>query len=72
MQLPIYDLLLVFYSGIWLNRAPLQDISLQNLNDLESDLSRSLTITCQCERCIPTYDFLLGLNSNIRPNSDAL
>ncbi len=34
--------LLMFNGNIWPNSAPLQDISFQNLSDLDIDLSRSL------------------------------
>ncbi len=38
----IYYFLLVFNSNIWLNSAPLRDISLRNQSDLDIDLSGSL------------------------------
>ncbi len=38
--LPIYGFLLMFNSNRGLNWAPLRDISLQNLGDLDFDLSR--------------------------------
>ena len=37
---------LMFNSNIWLNSAHLQDIKLQNLNDLDFDLSMSLKVKC--------------------------
>ena len=40
--LPIYGFLLLFNINIWPNSAPLQDISFQNLSDLDMDLSSLL------------------------------
>ncbi len=42
--------------------APLQDIRLQNLNDLEFDLSRSLKVICDDVIGLSIYAFLLMLN----------
>ena len=44
--LPLYIFLLIFNSNIWPNSAPLQDIRLQNLSDLDFDLPRSLKVEC--------------------------
>ncbi len=46
--LPIYAFLLMFNtnSNIWLSSAPLQDIRLWNLSDLQFHLSRSLKVEC--------------------------
>ncbi len=49
--------------------APLQDIRLQNLSDLEFDLSRSLKVICDDVIGLPTYAFLLMFNCNLWPNS---
>ena len=38
--IPIYAFLLMFNNKIWPNFAPLQDIRVRNLSDLEIDLSR--------------------------------
>ncbi len=51
--------------------APLQDIRLRNLSDLEFDLSRSLKVICDVIG-LPIYAFLLTFNSNIWPNSAPL
>ena len=40
----IYAYLLMFNSNIWLNAAPLRNIRLRNLSDIEFDLSRSLKV----------------------------
>ncbi len=69
---PIYYFLLMFYSNIWPISAPLQHISLQNLSDLDYDLSRSPKVKCDGAKAIPIYDFLLVFNSNIWPNSALL
>ncbi len=44
--LPIYAFLLMFNRNIWPNSAPLQDVMLRNLSDLDFDLSRSLKVEC--------------------------
>ena len=36
----------MFNSNIWPNSAPLQNIMLQNMSDLNFDLSRSLKVKC--------------------------
>ncbi len=41
MELPLYNFRLVFNSNTWTNYAPLRYISLQNLIDLDFNLSRS-------------------------------
>ncbi len=48
---------------------PLQDIRLQNLSDLEFNLSRSLKVICDDVIGLPTYAFLLMFNSNLLPKS---
>ncbi len=49
----------MFNSNIWPNSAPLQDIRLQNLSDLEFDLSRSLKVKCDDVIGLAIYGFLL-------------
>ena len=51
------------------NSAPLQDIRLRNLSDLEFDLSRSLKVICDDVIGLLIYAFLLMFNSNLWPNS---
>ena len=46
----------------------MQDIRLQNLGDLEVDLSRSFKVKCGGAIELPIYGFLLMFNSNIGPN----
>ncbi len=58
----------MFNSNIWPNWAPLRDIRLQNLGDLDLDLSRSLMAKCEGAIVLPIYGFLLMFNSNIWPN----
>ncbi len=43
IRCPMYDFLLMSNGYIWPNSAPLQDISLCNMIDLDIDLSRSLS-----------------------------
>ncbi len=44
----------MFNSNIWSNCAPLQDISLQNLSDLDFDLSRSnVVVSLTPHVCFP-------------------
>ena len=62
----------MFNSNIWPNAAPLQVIRLQNLSDLEFDLSRSLKVKCDSVIGLPIYAFLLMFNSSIWPNSAPL
>ncbi len=54
-----YMLSLMFNSNIWPNSAPLQDIRLQNLSDLEFDLSRSLKVKCDDVIGLVIHGFLL-------------
>ncbi len=49
----------MFNSNIWPNSAPLQDIRLQNLSDLEFDLSRSLKVKCDDVIGLAIHGFLL-------------
>ena len=49
--------------------APLQDIRLQNLTDLEFDPSRSLKVMCDDVIGLSLYAFLLMFDSNLWPNS---
>ncbi len=52
--------------------APLQDIMLRNMSDLEFDLSRSLKVICNDVTELPIYAFPLMFNSNLWPNSAPL
>ncbi len=45
--------------------APLQDMRLRNLSDLEFDLSRSLKVICDHVIGLSIYAFLLMFNSNL-------
>ncbi len=63
--LSIYAFLLVFNSNIWRNSAPLWDIMLQNLSDLDFDLSMSLKVNCDGVIGLPIFGFLLRFNCNI-------
>ncbi len=72
MGLSIYAFLLTFGSDIWPNSAPLQDIRLRNLSDLEFDLLRSLKVQCDIVIGLSVYAFLLMFISNIWPNSALL
>ncbi len=62
----------MFNSNMWPNSAPLQDMRLRNLSDLEFDLSRSLKVKCYDVIGLSLYAFLLMFNSNICPNSAPL
>ena len=62
----------MFNGSMWPNSAPLQDIKLQNVSDLDFDLSRSLKIKCDSVIGLPVYAFLLMLYSHIWPNSAPL
>ncbi len=62
----------MFNSNIRPNWAPLRDISLRNLCDLDFDLPRSLKVKCDGAIGLPMYDILLMFNSNMRPNSAPL
>ena len=55
---PIHEFLLVFNSNIWPNSAPLQDIKLQNLCDLDFNLSRALKVKCNDAIGLHIYGFL--------------
>ena len=44
--LPIYGFLLIFNRNLERNSAPLREIKLPNLGDLDSDLSGSLKLKC--------------------------
>ncbi len=61
----------MFDSNIWLNSAPLQDIRLWNLSDLEFDLSRLLKVKCDAIIGLAIPGFLL-IYSNHMPNSHHL
>ncbi len=50
------------------NYAPLLDIRLRNLGDLDSDLSRSLKVKSDSTIGLSIYGFLLLFNCNICPN----
>ncbi len=54
----------MFNSNMWPNVAPLQDACVQNMSDLEFDLSLSLKVKSNDAAGLPIYDFLLVLNSN--------
>ena len=62
----------MFNSNIGPNMAPLRDIKLQNLGDLEFDLSRLLKVKSNGAVTLPIYDILLVSNSNFLPNSHRL
>ncbi len=64
--LPIYHFLSVWNTtcNIWPNLATLQDIRLQNLTDLDFDLSSSLKVISYGAIGLPIYGFLLMFNSN--------
>ncbi len=53
---PIYDFLLVFNSNIWPNSAPLRDMSLQSLGDLDFDPKSRRNVMFAIELSI--YGFL--------------
>ncbi len=59
-------------SNIGPNSAALRDIRLQNIDDLDFDLSRSLKVKCDGAIGLPIYGFLLMVNSNIWPNTALL
>ena len=62
----------MFHCNIRPNSAPLRDIMLQNLCDLESDISKSLKLKGDNVIGLSLYAFLLMFNRNIRPNSPPL
>ncbi len=66
--LPIYDILLIFYSSIGPNSASLRDIILRNFGDLDLDLSRPPKVKCDGAILLPICGFLFMFNSNIWPN----
>ncbi len=41
---------------------------LQNLSDLDFEISRSLKVKCEGAIELPTYGFLVMFNANIGPN----
>ena len=66
--LHIQGFLLMVNTNIWPNLAPLRDIRLYNLSDLDFDLSRSLKVKCHGVIGLAIYTFLLVVNSKIGPN----
>ncbi len=54
----------MFNSYIGPNWGPLRYIRLQNVGDLEFDLSRSLMVKSNGAVRLPIYDFLLVSNNN--------
>ena len=62
----------MFNGKIWPKAAPLQDLMLRNLSDLDFDLSRSPNFKRDSVIELPIYRFLLMFNSNIWPNSAPL
>ncbi len=62
----------MFDSNIGPNSAPLRDIRLRNLSDLEFDLSKSFKVGCDVVIGLPTYGFPLMVNNNIGANSAPL
>ncbi len=71
-RLPIYCFLLMLSSNILPNLAPLREIRLHNLGDLDFDLSRSLKVKSSGVIGPPIYDILLVSNSNHMPTSHRL
>ncbi len=59
-------------SNIGSDVAPLRDMMLSNLSDLDFDLSRSLKVKSGQVIGLPIYGFLLMVNNNIGPNSAPL
>ncbi len=72
IRLPVYGFLLMVNSNIWPNVAPLQDICVQNMSNLEFDHSRSLQVKSNGAVGLPICDFLLVSNSNYMSNSHRL
>ena len=72
LDCPYMVFLLMFNSNIGPNMAPLRDISLQNMSDLEFNLSRSLKVKCNGAVRLSIFDFLLLSNSNYMSNSHRL
>ncbi len=62
----------MFNTNIGHSYAPLRDTRLQNLGDLDFNLSRPLEVKCEGAIGLPIYGFLLIFNSNIGPNSSPL
>ena len=62
----------LFRSNIWLNSAPLQDITLPNLSEPDFDLSGSRKVLCDDVIGLSMYAFLLMFNSNLWPNAAPL
>ncbi len=52
-----------FNNNIGRNPAPLRDIRLQKLTDIDFDRSRSLKVRSNAAAGLPVYDFLLVSNS---------
>ncbi len=63
---------LQIYFIVTYSLAPLQDIRLRNLSDLEFDLLRSLKVKCNSVIGLLIYAILLMFNRNIWPNSAPL
>ncbi len=71
--LPIYGFLLRSTSNIWPTLAQVRHRSLQNLNDLDFDLSRSLRVKCDGAIGLPIYDFsYIYVKSYTWPNATPL
>ncbi len=62
----------MFNSNIVPNKAPLRDIRLQNMGDLEFDLSRSLKVKSNGAVRLLIYDLLLVSISNYMSISNRL
>ncbi len=60
------------YFTVTYGLAPVQDIRLRNLSDLEFDLSRSLKVICDDVIGFSKCAFLLMFNSNLWSNSAVL
>ncbi len=56
-------------SNIWTNIAPLRNIILQNVSDLDFDTSVPLKVKCESVFGLPKYAFLVMFISHIWPNS---
>ncbi len=54
-----HDWVLVFKGNTWLDSAPLREIILQRVNNVEFDLSRSLEVKCAGAIGLTIYAFLL-------------
>ncbi len=61
-RLPIYGLLLIFNSNTWPNSAPLDDVRLREVSDLDFDLSRSLNVKSDGATGLARYGFILMFN----------